>query len=265
MLGGLFLLRSLTNPGVTLRSGLPVSRIGLLLALLLPVIIGGIAARLAADTDLAEELLLRREIDRLDALMLNAPPSQLEEARATVEAQVERSFTPSVQAVAVATEAVVWVILYYELWLLLILLAQFAGGEERELDGKRHRRSQYLVLLVLQPLAWAQLVSGLLLAATGSSMFEAAATYTEYQQAAQLPLSLAYVFRVNLFGMAPVWRFLLTHGTNPFAWWAVYVFVDGAGETLRLSVGRSLAVAGIVLILLSLQFAGVEAARGFFG
>lgn len=258
------LLRSVVLPDEAFESGQVYSVPRSLLVLLIAVVSlsSGLLAAEARPHDLGEQLLLRSRLEDLDALFLNAPPAQYERARRQAEAEARRAFGPAATAVSVLGGTVIWVILYFEMWLLVRLLVQFAGGEEQPIMGRPHRRSQYLVLAVLLPLVLSRLVEAAVLFGTGRGVYERVAAYEEYVQASTVSLSIVSVAGITPESELPA--FLVTHITSPFVWWAAYVFVQGARFVYRLSAGPSLAVAACLLGLLSLQHAAITAVGAFF-
>lgn len=262
----LALIRSLVTPDASFRRGelyhVPRS-VALSALLFLAVLAGTLSAAFHANPT-AQELQLRRELQRVERLMLNAPTEQREIAMEQVRRQITRG-AGVIGVVQGALGAVVrWLILYFEIWLLVLLLVQFAGGEERPLGPRRHGRSKHLIVSVLAPLILAELVQALLLQSTSPAAYSSAPTYEEYLEAVRVTLSLPEAAGLSLAGLAPTLQFLSRQGSNPFVWWAGYVFVAGSTEVFRLSPRRSSVVAAVVLLLIALQHGALQAVGNLF-
>lgn len=233
------------------------------LVLVFLIVIAGLAAGVitewARPAELGRELYLARELDQLDALLLNMPPQQYERARAQAEADARLAFGPAAAALRVVGRPLLWIALFYEIWLLLGILVQFGGGEERPLAGRRRLRSQYLVLMALLPLVAGELVEAVTLVAGGTGAYETVASYEEYQAVSAASASLG-----SLLGLEPksqILAFLVDVGLSPFTWWGLFIFVNGAQAVFRLTIRGGLVVAVAVLVLLALQAGAVSAAQ----
>jgi hypothetical protein len=229
----------------------------ILAAILALAISGETLVLVARPSHLGRRLLVKSEIRRAETLMLNFSPEQIERVRSEAQRRAARTFGPLGIGIQLVQDAARWVLLFLELWLLLRLLTQFAGGEEQEIEGRPRAGSRYLVLFSLLPPALAQLAKGVVLSLSGGSAFEAAATYTEFRAAATVQLSLLSVAGVDLTRLPPVWSFLISNATNPFVWWAGYILVVGSSVVFRMSAGRSSLVAAALLPLLALQHAAL--------
>ena len=261
MNAGLAPIRSLVAPDTTFRTG-RIYHVPRLIILTLLLFVGLVAATLAASvttSDLAVELLLERELDRIERIMLNAPAEQREEVKTQVRQQVAMgSGLPAIIGGAVLA-VVQWLVIFYELWLVTLLLVQFAGGEEHPLAGRRHLRSQYLVLVALIPVLSSRVIEALLMSSVDPARLATAATYSEYQELVRVSLSVLEVGGVSLGNLSPTVRFFVSHITNPFVWWAGYVYVLGAVEVFRLSVKRASLLALILVALMAAQHGAVQA------
>jgi hypothetical protein len=261
MKAGFAPIRSLVAPDTTFRSGgiYHVPRLVILALLLFAGLLAATVATSVTASDLAQELLLQRELDRIDRIMLNAPMEQREEVKEQVRQQIAMtSGLPAIIGSAVGA-VVQWLILFYELWLVSLLLVQFAGGEEHPLAGRRHLRSQYLILMSLIPLVGGELVEAAIVASLDPAQLAGAAAYSDYQEATRVSLSVVEAAGISLADRAPTVRFFLSHLTNPFVWWAGYVYVAGAEEVFGLRARRSVLLAIILLGLLAAQHGALQA------
>lgn len=266
MTASLALIRSLFAPDEMFETdtAFRLPRLVLLMLILFAALVAGSLSASFHTNEVAEELLLQRELNRIERVMLNAPTEQREEAMAQIRRQISQgSGVISIVTGAVGT-VVAWLIVFYELWLITILLIQFAGGEERPLGPDRHARSRHLVLTAMIPLIVAELLRALVLIGTDPEVYRNAATYTDYQEAVAVTLSVFSVAGVEPTDLAPFPRFLLTRGGSPFVWWAVYVFAAGATEVFRIRLRRALMIAMVLFMLLALQSSALQAVGNLF-
>ncbi|MFW5728223.1 MAG: YIP1 family protein [Spirochaetota bacterium] len=262
MTPGLAVIRSLLIPDATFREGkvYHAPRVVVLGLILFAALLAGTLSASFHANEVGRELLLQRELSRLDRLMISAPPEAQRQAAENVRRQLTRG-SGIASLVGAAVGAVVqWLILFYEMWLLVLLLIQFAGGEERELLGKRHLRSQYLILMAMVPLILAEVIRAALLLSTSPDVYANAATFEDYQAAARVSLNLVEAAGVSLTERSPFTAFVVAKATSPFVWWAGYVFVAGAEEVFHLRARRATVVAVVVLLLMALQHTAIQAA-----
>lgn len=238
---------------------LDVSRLALVFLIVVASLAAGVIEAWARPAALGQDLYLARELDQLDALLLNMPPRQYERARAQAMADARLAFGPAASALRVVGRPLTWVALFYEVWLLLGILVQFAGGEELPVAGHRRLKSQYVVLVAFLPLVAGELAEALTLFGDGGDVYATIATYEEYQAISSASVSFA-----SAFGLAPdsrILAFLVDAALNPFVWWCLFVFVLAAQSVFRLSIRSGVVVAIAVLAILSLQAGAISAAR----
>ncbi len=232
--------------------------------ILFTALVAGTISASFHTNEVGRQLLLQRELARLDRLMINAPPEAQRQAASDVRRQLMRG-SGIVSLVTAAVGSVIqWLILFYEMWLLVLLLVQFAGGEERELAGKRHLRSQYLILTALIPLVLAEVIRAVLLSTTSPAVYANAATYQDYQEAVRVSLSMVEAAGVSLADRGAFTTFVVARATNPFVWWTGYVFVAGSQEVFHLNARRASVVALVILLLMALQHTAIQAAGNLF-
>jgi hypothetical protein len=239
------------------------SRIGLIVAILAVSAVAGILEVRAQPRELGRELYLSYRLEQLEALLLNAPPNQYDRARAQAEAEAERAFSPIRRAAQALAHPLRRMVAAVEVWLLLRLLVQFAGGEERIETGRNHRLSRRLVLLAVLHVAVGGLVESGILASTVSGVYDAVAGYEEFRRAASVSVSFAWALGLSL--DSPSVEYLVYSLTNPFYWCAGYTLVVGGSEVFRLKHRSMLVVSLVLLSLFALQHGAIVSIQGFFG
>lgn len=133
-------------------------------------------------------------------------------------------------------------------WLVLLVLAQFFGGEERRLPD-RPRASVHLVAAACVPLALRRLLAGGVTLATDPAAAANVTSVAAYREHTIARFDLAaraaweppaFVERVSS---------LLT---DPFGLWALAVLAAGSAALLRLPAPRALALTAVIAMLWAL-------------
>ena len=182
------------------------------------------------------------------------PDEELRSARKSLTGEVPRP-----GRVSTSVPGGLFLLYLTELWALLVLYAQFAGGEELPVGERRHRRSLMLAAYTLAPLALRELASGLLVGLQDPSGVRNAVSAAGYRAATGIsfsPLSLLELDPVPAFV-----RFILLFLTDPFFIWAGFVLCAGCREVFRLKGSR----AAIPVFVMAAAFALNETALESIG
>ena len=195
----------------------------------------------------------------IDRMMEGAPDSARTEALRSAAESLTGEGSAVLDAVSTSVPGGLFLLYLTELWALLVLYAQFAGGEELPVGERRHRRSLMLAAYTLAPLALRELASGLLVGLQDPSGVRNAVSAAGYRAATGIsfsPLSLLELDPVPAFV-----RFMLLFLTDPFFIWAGVVLWAGCREVFRLKGSR----AAIPVFVMAAAFALNETALESIG
>jgi hypothetical protein len=211
------------------------------------------------------DLTTREALARIDRMMASAPPEQREETRQRALQSMQNQ-SPAIAFVTGGVFVVLqWLATVLQIWLLFILVPQFLGGEEQPVGSKRHRRTQYLAIFACVPLAVQDLLRGIVLSTMDPTRLANVTTLAQFQEAAEVNLSLLYLAGLTFRAVPALPRGLLLNLTNPFVLWAGYVLVWGGAAILRLTKAKAGLVSAIVLLLFSLEGAALAQLGRLFG
>lgn len=192
----------------------------------------------------------------IDRMMEGAPESVKAEAlRGAVESLTGEGSAVS-DAISTAVPGGLFLLYLTELWALLVLYAQFAGGEELPVGERHHRRSLVLAAYALAPFAIRELASGLVIGLQDSSGVRNAVSAAGYRAATGIsfsPLSLLELGPVPAFV-----RFVLLFLTDPFFIWAGVVLWAGCREVFRLQGKRAVIPVFVMAAAFALNEAALE-------
>jgi hypothetical protein len=240
-----------------------VSRFLLFLQLCILVFAGSMLAETFHQNETMQILSSTETTRRIEKMMANVPKEQRDAAiqRALGTQNADRLSPTTVIGLIVG--AALWPLFVLEIWFLSIILMQFLGGEEKPVGDRKHRRSQYLALYCIAPVAFQALVRGLVYAAKDSSAVGSVLTMEEYMDAVEVSFSLVALLGV---GRLPGFVEYLVHNlTNPFCLWTLAVATFGAKSVFAVRIGRSFLMVSVVFVVIGLQNQLFAKTVGFFG
>ena len=190
-------------------------------------------------------------VRRIEKSMANAPREQRE---AAIERVVQSQDLKQVRVMLVAGlvfSSAVWALFVLEIWFLSIILMQFLGGEEQPIGEKKHRRSLYLALYAIIPLALQALVRGIVYYFKDPADISSALSLSEYMEAAEVSFSLLGL--VHAGGLAGFAKYAAQNLTNPFCLWTLAVAYFGGRSVFGISRIKMLIAVAVVFVLVGLQ------------
>jgi hypothetical protein len=197
------------------------------------------------------ELAIREAQKQAEQFMFGAPP----EARVELERNIVRSLTgdqaPVVQSLSLIVSAGLFALLAAEIWALLNLLSQFFGGEEVKADGSKHGASLHLVLYAWFPLAFRELLRGVILIFEDPAHYANVLTLAEFRALSRVrfsPLDIA-----GLTGLDGLGGYLAYNLTDPFFLWMLAILWIGVASIYRLSRRKALGEVAVLLVILTAQ------------
>lgn len=240
-----------------------VSRFFLFLQLCLFVFSGSMLTQRFHQNETMQTLSARETTRRIEKMMANVPREQREAAiRRALGTQNPGRFSLAT-ALGLIAAAALWPLFVLEIWFLEIILMQFLGGEEKPLGNRKHRRSQYLVLFAIVPIALQVLVRGVVYAVKDPSTVGSVLTMEEYTAAVEVSFSL--VALLGLRGLPGLAKYLVHNLTNPFCLWTLAVATFGGKSVFAVRIGRSLVMVSVVFVLIGLQNQLFAKISGFLG
>ena len=228
-----------------------VPRVFLFFIIIIPVFAGGILSAQFHNNEVLKTLTIMSVDRRIDRIMGDAPEEDKERARARALGPRQSEHLPPLAILGLAAGSLVWIALIFELRLFGILLMQFFGGEEAQLDGKKHRRSLYLASYALIPVAFQEAVRGIILSFKDPQNIGNVLTIEKYREATGLSMSL-----LSLFELSAIPRFaeyIALSLTNPFYLWALAIALLGGHSVYKIKTFKMAAALAIIIIFLSLQ------------
>ena len=144
-----------------------------------------------------------------------------------------------------------------EVWVILLIISQFAGGEESPLGRRKHRRSLCMCLYALIPLALRDLVTGFLISIRDPDSVRSVLTMAEYQAETAVNINIGAF--LDLGSLPAFFRYFAANLTDPFFLWFLAVLVVGSAAVYKLKFRRALVLSGVVILVLAGQNAGVDA------
>ena len=233
---------------------------GLIFAL---VFAGSVLTQKFMQNETMQTLSIAETTRRIEKMMANAPKERRDEAiqRAI---QTQSSGRLSVMMVVrLVFGPAIWLAFVLEVWFLGIILMQFFGGEEKPVGTKKHRRSLYLALYGVAPLAFQALIRGLVYFFKDPTAIGNVLTLDEYMEAAEVSFSLIALLGIG--GLAGFAKYLAHNLTNPFCLWALAVAFFG-GRSVFAVRSRKIALAVFVIfVLVGLQGRLFTMITGMFG
>lgn len=200
------------------------------------------------------QLLALGEVEsRLGTLMQAAPPEARQQARDRMLRMLGGARGTALISVSVVTSGVAFVLLALEAWLLLSVLAQFAGGEERRGPSGERRDSLLLVLVAFVPLALRKLAEGVVMSFKDPALAANALTLADYRALSKVRFDLWEL--AGLPALPPLPAYLLRRLTDPFSLWSLCILVVGGTAVWRMQVHKTLVQAAVLLVVLAAQSA----------
>lgn len=194
--------------------------------------------------------MAERQIERL---MSSASEEEIAAAKEAARDQIDSGQTAWIGYITAGITTGLFAYLYVlEIWVILILAAPFFGADEEPLDGKKHKRSNYLAFFAAIPYGLNALATGIILSFKDPSTIGNVLTLEEYTRQTDLSFSL-----VSLFGtpdIHPLLRYLLVNLTNPIYLWGLVVLFLGGRAVFKIKENSKLVgLVGVVFVILALQ------------
>lgn len=262
-LSGIFL--ALVTPDTSFkREGLfTSSRFLLFLLIFVLVFTGAVLTRKFFANDTVRALTMEEATRRVEKMMANAPKEQREAAIRRAEQSQSTGSMPVVMIVGLVVGSGIWPVFVVEVWFLGIILMQFFGGEEKPVGEKKHRRSLYLSLYALIPLALQTLVKGLVFFFKDPADIGSVLTLAEYMEAAEVSFSLAAFLEIG--GFSGFLKYLVHNITNPFCLWSLVVAIFGGRTVFSVRPVKIAMAVLVIFVLIGLQGQLFETIAGVFG
>ncbi len=190
---------------------------------------------------------------RMGSLMTGAPPEVQQQARSRMVQALVGGGSTALAAVSVVASALGFLVVAMEAWLVLSVLAQFAGGEEeRGADGRR-RASRDLVFVSFIPLAIRKLAEGVVMAFKDPAVAGNSLTLSDYRELSRVRFDLYGL--LELPKLPPFLVYILRSATDPFALWFLCILVVGGTQVYRMPVAKTLLQASLLLVVFAAQYA----------
>lgn len=190
---------------------------------------------------------------RMGSLMTGAPPRVQEQARGRLVQALVGGGSTALAAMSIVGAAVGFLLVAMEAWLVLSVLAQFAGGEEqRGADGRR-RASRDLVFVSFIPLAIRKLAEGVVMAFKDPAVAANSLTLSDYRELSRVRFDLYGL--LDLPKLPPFLVYILRSVTDPFALWFLFILVVGGTQVYRMPPTKTLLQAALLLVVLAAQYA----------
>jgi hypothetical protein len=248
-------LAALVRPDQAFRPGgmRSIRPLLLAMALFLPYVVG---QRLVSGYDRNPEvqILAMAEVEsRVGSLMANAPAEIRDRARTQMARALTGGGGTALASVSVVASGLGFLLVAMESWLVLSVLAQFAGGEEEPAAGARHRPSMVLVLVAFLPLALRKLAEGVVIALKDPSVAANALTLSDYRELSRVRFDLYGL--LHLPSVSAFVAYLLRSLTDPFSLWFLCILIVGGTRVYRMQARKTALQASILLLLFAAQSA----------
>ncbi len=259
------LYRALVTPDKSFKSEeqYTASRFLLFFLIFALVFVGAVLTQKFFGNETMRALTMDEATRRVEKMMANAPREQREEAIRRVEQSQGGGGFSVVRIVSLIVGAALWPLFVLEVWFLGIILMQFFGGEEKPVGTKKHRRSLYLALYALCPLALEALMKGVVFYFKDPSDIGSVLTLSEYMEAAEVSFSLFAL--LDLGRVSGLIKYLVYNLTNPFCLWTLAVAVFGGRSVFAVRSGKIVITVSIIFVLIGLQGQLFAMITGVFG
>ena len=259
-LSGIFL--ALATPDTAFkRDELYVSsRFLLFLLIFVLVFTGAVLTRNYFDNETVRLLTMEEATRRAERMMAGAPREQRD---AAIQRARESQGSGGMMIVGIVLGSAIWPVFVVEVWFLGIILMQFFGGEEKPVGEKKHRRSLYLSLYALTPLALQALVKGVVFFFKDPAEIGSVLTLAEYMEASEVSFSLAAVLEID--GLSGFLKYLVHSITNPFCLWSLVIAIFGGRSVFSVRFSKITIAVIVIFILVGLQGQLFETVTGVFG
>lgn len=199
------------------------------------------------------ELSYQLSADRLENMLAGATEAELAEAKREIREQISGGDLQWLSHLSAVISTGIFSFLYViEIWVILILAAPFFGADEEPLDGKKHKRSNYLAWYAAVPYGLTALSTGIILLFKDPASIGNVLTLQEYTRATDISFSL-----MSLIGtpdVHPLLRYLLVSLTNPIYLWGIVVIFLGSAVVLRIKeASKRFGLVAVVVGILALQ------------
>ena len=240
-----------------------ISRFALFFMIIILTLSGSYLSMRFHRNETMQTLTMIEMENRIQRMMASAPEEAREQARARIAESTAGSGSLFQMIFGTFFPALLRVLFVFEVWFLAILLMQFMGGEEVPLHEKKHRRSLYLSLYAVVPLAVQDLVRGIVLSFKDPEKAGNVLTIAEYQERTEISLSLLEIFRLP--ALPDFIDFMLYTVTNPFVLWSFAIALFGGRSVFRIQTGKMAIAIAIVFAVIGLQNQFFNMFQGTFG
>jgi hypothetical protein len=198
------------------------------------------------------QLLAIGEVEtRIGSLMTAAPADVQNQTRSRMVQALLGGGSTVLASFSIVASALGFLILAMEVWLVLSVLAQFAGGEEERGADGRHRKSMLFVLVAFIPLALRKLAEGLVMAFKDPAVAANSLTLSDYRELSKVHFDLYGLLRLPHLPAFP--GYLVRSATDPFSLWFLCILVVGGTRIYRMPFAKTLLQALLLLVVLAAQ------------
>ncbi len=208
-------------------------------------------------------LTMEEATRRVEKMMDNAPREQREEAIRRAEQSQGSGGMGVVMIIGLVLSAAIWPVFVLEVWFLGIILMQFFGGEEKPVGPKKHRRSLYLALYALIPLALQALAKGGVFFFKDPAEIGSVLTLADYMEAADVSFSLVAFLDIGM--LSGFLKYLAHNLTNPFCLWSLAVAIFGGRSVFAVRSIKIVIAVSVIFVLIGLQSQLFSMITGVFG
>ena len=239
------------------------SRLLLFLLIFVLVFAGSVLTQKFFQNETMRVLTMEEATRRVEKMMANAPKEQREAAILRAQESQSSSGMNVVTIVGVVLGGAVWPVFVIEVWFLGILLMQFLGGEEKPVGEKKHRRSLYLALYALIPLALEALIKGVVFFFKDPADIRSVLTLADYMAETEVSFSLAAYLEITM--LSGFLKYLAHNLTNPFCLWSLAVAIFGGRGVFAVPSIKAAFAVLVIFVLVGLQGQLFKMITGVFG
>jgi hypothetical protein len=206
------------------------------------------------DQNPAVQLLAIGEVEtRIGSLMTGAPAEVQDQARSRMVQALLGGGSTALASISILASGLGFLILAMEVWLVLSVLAQFAGGEEERSADGRHRNSLLFVLVAFVPLALRKLAEGLVMSLKDPAVAANSLTLSDYRELSKVHFDLYGLLHLPRLPAFP--DYLLRSATDPFSLWFLCILVVGGTRIYRMPLPKTALQVLLLLVVLAAQSA----------
>ncbi|MCG8454132.1 MAG: YIP1 family protein [Spirochaetales bacterium] len=241
------------------------SRFALFALLFLCFLSSSLLSHMAQQTPEFKAIQFEMALKTAEKQMVGATEDQRASTRENIRQQMDNPVMKAISLVSLVVVSFAMLLRVLILWGLISIVSRFLGGEETPLDGKKHRRTLYMVLYATIPVAISYVLSGLMMALKDPSAYANALTMKEYVRAMSASPNLYYLFAPTSLELWPFVEYLLKVLTDPFHWWAFIILFVGMKSLLRLNGAKCVFLLSLSVVVFGTFTAVSQSFASVFG